>query len=160
MEVVTMKSRVLWLFCLVMFLSAGGFAQMDSGSVSGTVTDSSGAVVPGVLVTATHVSTQAKLTTTTTEVGTYIFTGLQVGTYTVSTEKTGFGTVVLTDVLVTPQASVRADFTLQPGVTTQQVQVTAQAGLIDERSASYGVSELTSTLNDLPINTGGSKRSL
>ena len=155
-----MGTRISMLAVGVLLVTATCFAQLDRGSLSGTVTDSTGGVVPDALVTATQAVTETKLTTKTNEAGVYILSGLAVGTYTVTAEMTGFNTIVRGDVLITAQSSVRVDFTLQPGKVTQQVLVSAPAPLVEERSASYGVSELTSTLNDLPIQEAGSKRSM
>jgi hypothetical protein len=70
------------LLCLC--LSAPGFTQTSNATVGGTVSDASGALIPGVTITATNVGTGIVNTAVTNEAGTYTFASLQTGTYTIS----------------------------------------------------------------------------
>src|SRR4028119_12337 len=87
------KSLPKILLCLVLLTSGvggGALAQGTASRVTGTVVDPSGAVVPDATVTLTNEGTQVSFTTQTTSTGNYVFDSVQVGTYTVSVEKSGF----------------------------------------------------------------------
>src|ERR1700738_5206882 len=92
-----------------------------NGSISGVVTDSSGAVVSGATVTATNVQTGVKTTLKTDSKGFYNFPALQVGNYTVDVQEQGFKTEIRTDLVIDANSAVRADFALQVGQIIDQV---------------------------------------
>src|SRR5262245_11805549 len=81
-----------------LFLSIQVLAQSTNASVSGTVTDSTGAVLPGLTVTATNNATGVVATVLSNEAGVYNFAGLLPGLYTVKAELTGFQTQTYTNV--------------------------------------------------------------
>src|SRR5438552_14606525 len=85
---------------LVLSLTPVAFAQKISGTISGTVTDPSGAVVPGAAVTITDQATNAARTSTTSGTGSYSFQDVDAGTYSVKVTKTGFKDYVAKDVLL------------------------------------------------------------
>jgi hypothetical protein len=133
---------------------------MNQASLSGTVTDSSGAVVPATQVTALQNATQSKFTATANESGVYNFIGLPIGDYTVSAEKQGFNKTVRLNVVLTADSAIRADLELTLGAISQQVEVEATASLIEERSSAYGVNVQTQALEKLPLQVSGGERSL
>src|SRR3989442_15136182 len=116
---------------VAVLLGAGSVcsAQMDRASLSGTITDSAGAVVPGTKVDAVQAATQARFTATTNDSGIYNFIGLPIGDYTVSAEKEGFSKTVRPNVILAANSAIRVDLSLTPGAITQQVEVTAAAPL-------------------------------
>jgi len=136
------------------------FGQMDRASLSGTITDSSGGVVPGTNVEAVQTATQAKFTTTSNESGIYNFIGLPIGNYTVSAAKQGFNQTVRANVVLTASSAVRVDLSLTPGSINQMVEVAAAAPLVEERSSAYGVNVQTQALEKLPLQVSGGERSL
>ena len=133
---------------------------MNRASLSGTVTDSSGAVVPETTVVAVQTATQSKFTATANESGIYNFIGLPIGDYTVTAERQGFSQAVHLNVVLTSNAAVRADMTLSPGSLSERVEVKAQSSLIEERSSAYGSDLETTSLESLPLQVNGGKRSL
>lgn len=82
-------SAWLAIFALTLGVSAG-FAQVDTGTILGTVKDQSGAVVPGAKVTIVNQGTADSITTLTRSDGTYIVTPLKIGSYRISVELAGF----------------------------------------------------------------------
>ena len=126
-----MKRRSMYavaaLLCL--FLSVNGYAQGTSNStVGGTVADATGALIPGVSVTATNTGTGIANTVVTNESGAYNFASLQPGTYKVHAELPGFQTQTYTDVQIGGAQQVRLNFTLQVGAAAgQTVDVTISA---------------------------------
>src|SRR2546427_426318 len=111
---------------LLLFLSAPVLhAQVDTGSILGTVTDASGAAINGAKVTLTNEGTSAALTTTTSSDGSYKFTPLRVGSYKVTATFQGFQTVTKRNITVDVGADVVADISLPPGAITQTVEVEA-----------------------------------
>src|SRR5712691_8167365 len=114
------------------------FGQLDRASLSGTVTDQSGAFVPETKITALQVSTQVNFNAATNESGVYNFIGLPIGEYTVTAEKPGFSRTVRQSVILTASSYVRVDLLLSPGVITEQVEVKASTPLVEERSSAYG----------------------
>jgi hypothetical protein len=88
-----MRRRTITFGLLAQLLMAGFlWAQADRGAISGTVTDPSRAIIPGVQVTATNVDTKVQTTTTTNEVGLYTVLNLPIGKYSVTFMKQGFKT--------------------------------------------------------------------
>ena len=99
----------------------------QTGTISGFVTDPSGAAVPGARVTAVLVQRNIARTVTTDELGAYLFNALPPGDYRVEAEKTGFQRAVRTALDLSLNQNLRADFTLQLGELAQTVEVTAAA---------------------------------
>jgi hypothetical protein len=145
-----------------MLLGAGTvcFAQLDRASLSGTITDPTGAVVPGTKVEAVQTATKATFNAISNESGVYNFLGLPIGDYSVTAEKEGFSKTVRPNVVLTANSYVRVDLGLTPGAVTQQIEVAAAAPLIEERSSAYGVNVQTQALDRLPLQVGGGERSL
>ena len=136
------------------------YAQLDRASLSGTISDSSGRVIPDAAVTALQGSTQATFSTATNGSGAYNFTGLPLGSYTVTVSKQGFAQGFAEGVVLTSNAAVRVDMTLSPGSVNQKIEVKAESALIEERSTAYGDDLGTKSLEDLPLQVNGGKRSL
>ena len=88
-------------------------AQTTFGSILGTVTDQSGAAIPGVTVTLTSLTTQTKVNAQTNSTGNYQFLTLEPTSYAVDFEKSGFNHLKRTSITVPVQAAVRVDATLQ-----------------------------------------------
>src|SRR5205823_14418006 len=97
---------------LCLFLSVNGFAQTSNATVGGTVSDSSGALIPGVTVTATNTGTGIANSAVSNESGAYNFPALQPGTYKVSAELPGFQTQSFTAVQLGGAQQVRLNFVL------------------------------------------------
>ena len=102
-------------FTLTATLPTPASAQVDTGTISGTVKDESGGVLPGATVTITHEGQGLTLTSVTREDGTYIFTPIRTGAYSVEVEFPGFRKGVRRGITVGIQEQVRVDFTLQTG---------------------------------------------
>ena len=120
-------------------LSTQAFGQSTYATVSGTVSDPSGAVLPGVSLTATNNATGVVTTVISNEAGAYNVTSLLPGAYTVSAELPGFRTQVFNDVRLGNGVSARYNFTLQVGSVDQAVEVTAEAtALLAETSPTIG----------------------
>ena len=111
------------LFCRVLaaalfgFLSTSAFAQTVTGTIQGTVTDTSGGVLPGVTVTIRQMDTGAQRTVVTNEAGIYTAPFVQIGRYAVSATLTGFGPVTREDINVGLNDTRVVDFKLDPRVT-------------------------------------------
>ena len=120
-------------------LSALAFAQSSNATVSGTVSDTSGALIPGVSITATNTQTGIVTTVLSNESGTYNFASLQPGTYKMSAELSGFLTRTYSDVQLGLSQQVRLNFSLQVGGVAQSVEVSVAADtLLATSSASVG----------------------
>lgn len=136
------------LFCLLSQL----FAQFDSGSVLGTIRDSSGAVVPGATVTLTNIDTGISAQTTSNESGEYEFASVRVGRYKVTAEKSGFANALANDVVMNVSARQRVDLTLSLSQATESVEVSGSAVSIETDSSQRG-QVITKTQGvELPLN--------
>ncbi len=125
--------------------------QSVSATVSGTVADSSGAVLPGVSVTATNKATAVVTTVITNEAGAYSLTSLLPGEYVVSAELPGFQKRTYTNVQLGNGDKVRLNFTLQVATQAQSVEVTIAADtLLATSSSSVGEVLSQTRVQDLP----------
>src|SRR5216684_1847688 len=112
--------------------------QALHGTILGTITDSSHAVVGGVRVTVTEAETNFRRAESTNESGFFVFSNLDPGTYRLEVEHPGFRKVVRTDIGLTPNTTIRADVELTPGEVTETVDVTAGAALLQTDRADTG----------------------
>jgi hypothetical protein len=126
-------------------------AQIDTGSIVGTVSDSSGAVLPGVTVTATQDGTGFATTATTNSRGQYVFTALRIGRYTLSAELQNFKRGVRRDVELGIQQRPEVNFTLELGALTEEVVVSGRAGLLNTQSGDMGHAVDQRQLTELPL---------
>jgi Carboxypeptidase regulatory-like domain/TonB dependent receptor-like, beta-barrel len=128
------------------------FGQTAFGSVTGTVVDPSGAIVPGVQVTLTNLDTNVKETTKTNADGIYAFVNVRPGNYGIEAVKSGFKRFVRSPVVVQTQQSYRVDIGMQIGAVTQEVQVTAATPLLQPQTSSLGQVIAGRSVTEMPLN--------
>jgi hypothetical protein len=127
-------------------------AQTSYASVSGTVTDSSGAAIVGAQVSAQNIDTGLKSTGITTSEGTYILTTLPPGTYTVTVTKEGFTTTVRNGLLLTVGQSAALKATMNVGTASETVSVNAAGELINQSTAELSSLVDENSIKELPLN--------
>src|SRR5215471_12367123 len=146
-------TRVLWIsVCLCVCFAVQTFAQSSNARLSGTVNDTSGAVLPGVEVKATNNATGVVATAISNDAGAYNFASLLPGTYTISASLPAFQTQTFTNVQLGNAAQVRVNFSLQVGqvATNVEVSVTANQVLLETSSSVGNVLEQQKVV-DLPL---------
>jgi hypothetical protein len=137
----------------VAFSTVQLFAQSTvSGGINGRVTDPQGAIVPNAAVTATNLGTNAATTVTATDNGDFRFNNLQPGTYKVETTVSGFATATAEQVVVEVGQSTQVNFQLQVSGATAEVEITAEAPVINTSDNSNATSINQTSINELPIN--------
>ncbi|MGB8064482.1 MAG: TonB-dependent receptor [Candidatus Sulfotelmatobacter sp.] len=129
-----------------------GFAQVDTGSLVGTVKDASGALLPNVTVTATNTDTGIATPTKTEQNGEYVITPLHIGRYSVLVEASGFQREIRKDIVLDVQQSIRLDFTLKVGSVSETMEVSGAPPLLETESASLGNVVTAETVEELPLN--------
>jgi outer membrane receptor protein involved in Fe transport len=138
--------------CFVALLPAAAFGQAVYGSIYGTVTDTSGAVVAGAKVTITSVEKATKEEATTNEAGNYVVTHLIPGTYDVRAEAAGFKGYEAKGIQVLADTSVRVDAQLALGAVTETVTVTAESvPLLKTDRADVSYTLTGKTIEELPL---------
>lgn len=130
-------------------------AQSTFGSIVGTVTDPSGAVIPAARVTVTNVGENTSLTVQTNAQGAYEALNLKAGTYRVSIEAAGFKTFQAREVPLAARQVVRVDATLEVGAVTESIQVQAVVPVITTDTQTIASSLETRAVLELPINYRG-----
>ncbi|HLX84309.1 MAG TPA: TonB-dependent receptor [Terriglobales bacterium] len=140
------------MFVVVLLLVAGALGQSFRGGIVGTLTDASGASVPGAKVTATDTGTGLIRESVTDADGNYAFTELPLGTYTVTAVKQGFRTQLATNIQVAVEGPQRANLTLSPGRVDETVQVQADVPLVETSSNTLGGTIQAEQFEDLPVN--------
>src|SRR5947207_5323395 len=140
------------ILAVVLLLSTAMDAQVDTGSITGTVTDQSGAVVGSARVTLTNEGTGAALASTTGPDGIYKFSPVRIGTYKLGVTAQGFKSVTQPSVTVNVGSNVAVNFTLNPGSTTETVEVTASVPVLQTQDASVGQIVDQRSVNNLPLN--------
>jgi hypothetical protein len=137
---------------VLLFSSALLQAQVDTGSITGTVRDASGAVVPGAKVTLTNEGTGTSLAAQTGADGIFDFSPVRIGSYTLDVEASGFKKERQTHVVVDVSARVLQNFQLQLGAVSETIEVTSQAPVLQSQDASVGQVVDQRSVNDMPLN--------
>ncbi|MGH9449642.1 MAG: carboxypeptidase regulatory-like domain-containing protein, partial [Terriglobia bacterium] len=141
--------RVLLFGAPLLLITISAFGQQ---AILGTVTDASGAVVPGAKVTLINSATGVKLNAATSASGSYQFPDIAIGLYEVTVAKTGFKTAVAANVRVVVDARQEVDLVLQLGETSQKITVTGAAPLIETGTTSHGQVINEQQILQLPLN--------
>jgi hypothetical protein len=129
-----------------------GQAQGFYGSITGTVTDNSGAVVPGVTVDLTGSATGVKTQTATNAAGAYSFPNLQPGTYQLTFTKSGFKTTSHGLIDVQVASNLRVDVPLEVGEVTETAEVTSETPVLQTEEASLGHTIEGRAVTEMPLN--------
>jgi len=117
------------------------FAQAGAtGTILGTVTDSSGAVVPNAKITVTNTATKVASQTISNSAGDYNVPGLNPGTYTLTAEATGFQKAAVSSFTLTVNQHARVDLALKPGGVNETVTTTAQAVSLERSCPTWSAS--------------------
>ncbi len=145
------RSALVALFCCASYL----LAQNDRGTITGTVSDPAGAVVPNASVVATSTDTGATFKTVTTGTGNYTIPSLPAGQYSVSVEAAGFKKFTQNGIEVQVAQVARIDVKLDVGSTTESITITSEAPLLQTENAQQSTNVTDERMNDLPLNFGG-----
>ena len=138
------------LFAGMLLFTIAGLAQ-ERGTITGTLTDPSGAVVPGVRIGIRNLATNAAYRSASTSAGEYTVPNLPAGKYEVVFEANGLKRLVQTDIELGVSQTVRVDATLQLGATTETISVTAEADVLQKDTASVGQTLQNHQVIDLPL---------
>jgi hypothetical protein len=150
--------RVCWLFSTLLFASMGLWAQTNRGTITGTVTDPSGAVIGGVSVTATNKGTGISSTASTGANGSYTIPLLPVGVYDLTAEQSGFKKFVQNGISVQVGQTARVDVAMQVGEVSQTVEVQAEAPQLRPDTSDLGTVLSGAQILDLPLTGQGEQR--
>jgi hypothetical protein len=147
------KQIVTWFCCVVLlFCGASALAQTITGSIRGTVTDASGAVVAGANVTATNVATNVATQTVTDKSGLYNFQFLNLGDYTVTASASGFTTTSTASFRLQIDQIAKIDVKLTVGTASTTVKVAAGTGaILNTENATLGTSISAHALETMPL---------
>ena len=135
----------------LLVLPAPALAQVDAGSIVGTVTDAQGGVLPGATVVATQEGTGFAITDVTNAKGQFTFPNLKIGKYIVTAEMNGFKKSVRSGLQLHVQERIQADFKLEVGAMTEEVTVTGEAPLLNTQTGDMGHVVDQKQLTDLPL---------
>ena len=137
--------------CIVLGCVAQGAFGQGYGSISGTVTDSSGAVIPGATVTATRAGTGLELNTTSSSGGIYAFSSLAPAVYNLSARSKGFETYAEKGIQVRADASLTVNIALKAGASTETVTVAADTAQVDTTTGTLSQVLGGTQMSDLPL---------
>ena len=146
-------SMFLWAVLLATLLCA----QQDRGAFTGTVTDPTGAVIPGVKITATNVQTNTTVGAETNVSGQYRLSNLPIGDYRITFEAKGFKTSVRDGLRLSVTDVIRVDGRLEVGATSESLTVTAEAPLLQTETPEVSTLMGTRQVIDLPMGFSGGR---
>jgi hypothetical protein len=141
-------------FGVLLLLTLQLLGQSNKGTITGTISDTAGALIPGVRVVLTNVETGAKSETVSTGTGNYSIVQLPVGTYSLSVEQPGFSKFEQTNVIVELAVTTRVDVVLKVGSASDSVTITAESSALKTESAEQSMTVTGKQISELPINFG------
>ncbi len=155
MGLVKYRRPALLLTVLALALTTIGYAQRDMGTITGTITDAQGGVVPNAKITITEVATGLKYDVQSSSDGTYIRPALKPGTYSITAEAKGFRRIEQQNIVIIGGDRVGVNLTLTVGDVTQAVEVSAEAPLLQTESTTLGADLSAKGMSELPL--GGNR---
>ena len=145
-----MKLRILLAFMLLAVTFS--VAQTFRGGIKGTVTDATGASIPGAQVTVTSTDTGLTRSAVSDDAGNYDINELPLGNYNVSSVKQGFRTQTLKGIVVTVSLAQRADLAMTPGKVNETIEVNADVPLVETTGNTIGGTLDAARVEALPVN--------
>jgi hypothetical protein len=133
------------------------YGQVGRGTINGTIKDQSGAVIPGVQVTATNLDTGMTTSVSTNADGLYAILNQPVGRYSLRFEKQGFRQIERKGITLSTLQVAEIDVTLTVGTVSEVVNVTEDAPVIETETSNIGSDIKSSIIADLPLNVGGGR---
>ncbi len=127
--------------------------QVDQGTISGVVQDTTGAVIPKANVTLTNLDQGWKLKTLTDGSGVYVFSPIKIGNYQVTASAPNFATTTQTNLHLNIQQTLNVVIVLKAGAASETVTVTSQAPLMQTQESSVGQTMSTQEINNVPLNS-------
>jgi outer membrane receptor for ferrienterochelin and colicin len=153
---ITFDSRVLYpvtlLVLIVFWMAPPALAQFDTGTISGSITDSSGAVIPNATVTVMNVQTSFKKTLQTDSGGNYIASALPFGDYVVTATAGNFAEAKSQQFALNVGATVHVNLSMNIAAANQSIEVTGTSTTVDTSSSSAGTTLNSTQIANLPIN--------
>lgn len=146
------RHRIALMVLLILGLSCANAWAQGTAQISGTVKDQSGAVLPGVEVNATQTATGAKRNVVSDETGSYTLTNLPIGPYMLEASLPGFRTYVQTGIVLQVGGNPVVPVVLQVGQVSEQVEVQADAALVETRTTGVGQMIDNQRVLELPLN--------
>ena len=146
-----MRTRLLRPISSLLLFATAMFAQSDRGTITGTVTDTSGAIVANAQIQAKQLETGAVFPTTSTDTGNYTLVQLPVGPYEVAVFVPGFKKFVRSGISVQVAQTLRVDIPLEVGAASESVTVSAEGSLLKTESGDVSSNVEVGTLDTLPI---------
>jgi hypothetical protein len=144
---------IVLVFCVSFFAVTGNvYGQAATASISGRVSDTTGASVPDAPVTIKNTATSATETATTDSQGRYTVPQLGIGTYDITVSRSGFQTAIRSGIDVTVGAALVIDFSLTVGQTNQSVEVSATVTQVDTSSSQMSSLVNQTQMRELPLN--------
>ena len=137
---------------LLSVITTGNVWAQATAQISGAVQDPTGAVLPGVEITATQTDTGVSRMTVSNETGYYTLSNLQLGPYKIEASLPGFRSFLQTGIVLQVNSSPTLNITLQVGQVSEQVEVQANASLVETRNVSVGQVMETARIMELPLN--------
>jgi hypothetical protein len=158
LSAIAQNAKRIFTLSILVFTSLSGcylYGQAQTGSISGSILDPNGALLPGTAVQALEKATGAKLDTVSSEAGIYVFPNLATGIWTISAEKTGFKKSISDNVEVFIAQRQTLDIKMQIGDMKQTVEVAANQTLLDTETSEKGESMTPKMYQTLPLWSGG-----
>jgi hypothetical protein len=146
------RCAVLGCLCILLVQSRPALGQVDEGAITGTVQDTSGAVVPNADVTLLNIDQGITLQTKSNSSGGYTFSPVRIGHYTLTVTATGFAKTTQTNITVQVAQVVQVNVSLKPGATTETVEVNTAPPVLQTEEASVGQVIGAEQVNALPLN--------
>src|SRR5438552_18483250 len=137
---------------LILALNSSTVWAQATAQISGSVRDQSGAVLPGVEIIATQTDTGVSRNTVTNETGVYVLPNLPLGPYKLEAALPGFRTFVQTGIVLQVNSNPVINVTLEVGQRSEQVEVQANAALVETRTVGVGQTMETQRILELPLN--------
>lgn len=151
----TVRTGSVLVFSLILATSSRLLAQQTDATISGLITDTQGAAIPGTQVAAVHGDTGVKTAVRSNETGFYSLRPLPIGPYTVTIEQPGFRRVQRAGIVLTSGQALDLNFSLEPGAVSDSITVTGETPLLEARSSAATQLIEAKAIEELPLGDRG-----